>query len=130
MTMTYPIIETQLRLVRALQKGYVEALEAGDWQAADYRCSQLHKLCEGLHYITAMLDKQSVSEAVPPRRVNGWVSSIRSTAPTPSPNRTDQLLAAGTFEPPPETQPDPMRYAWDGEPLPLGVKPKPVDEVW
>lgn len=128
--MTYPIVETQLRLIRALQKGYVEALEAADWQSADYRCSHLHKLCEGLHYLSLMLDKTSVPEAAPPKRVNGngWVSSIRSVAPAQPLNSADRPVTSATSEPFSETPPDPMRYAWGGDPL--GVKPKPVDEVW
>src|SRR4028118_1454274 len=98
MAITYPIIETQLRLIRALQKGYIEALEAGDWQAANYRCLHLHKLCEGLHHLSQLLNRESgIPEAMPQKSVNSWVSSIRAAAPTnaltPSPesNSTEKI---------------------------------------
>src|ERR671932_1579103 len=83
MAITYPIIETQLRLIRALQKGYVEALEAGDWQAANYRCLHLHKLCEGLHHLSELLEKDSSipDSVVKPKNASSWVASIRSTVP-------------------------------------------------
>jgi hypothetical protein len=131
MAITYPIIETQLRLIRALQKGYVEALEAGDWQAADYRCSHLHKLCEGLHHLSQLLDRGSrIPDSVTPRNANGWVSSIHSVVPTPSP--TQSLVAAdkpvASPPPPAEQTPAPMRDEWRGGLE--GVKSKPSDEVW
>lgn len=79
MTANYPIIETQLRLIRALQKGYAEALEAGDWQAADYRAAHLHKLCEGLQHLSQLLDKgRVIPEAMKPKPSNNWVNTIRS----------------------------------------------------
>src|SRR3712207_240393 len=86
MAINYPIIETQIRLIRALQKGYVEALEAEDWQAADYRCNHLNKLCEGLYYLSQLLDKENTisSPAKPARNTtnpNSWVNTIRSTTP-------------------------------------------------
>lgn len=130
MTITYPIIETQLRLIRALQKGYIEALEAGDWQAADYRCSHLHKLCEGLHHISQLLNKESsIPDTVTQRNVNSWVSSIRSV---PTPSSTPSLKAAdkpvASPPPPPGPAPDPTRYEWGlGS---QGVEPPPLDEVW
>jgi hypothetical protein len=127
--MNYPIIETQLRLIRALQKGYVEALEAGDWQAAEYRCAHLHKLCEGLHYLGQLLSKEnsipSPGTPAPPRSVNGWVSSIRAVTQTPS---LTQASANATDKPavtPPPT--DPASYIWSNE----SQSPKPpIDEVW
>jgi hypothetical protein len=92
MTTNYPIIESQLRLIRALQKGYVEALEAGDWQTADYRAAHLHKLCEGLHHLSQLLDKGSTIPAtVTPKNRDSWLSSIRSVPSTVS---FDQPLTA------------------------------------
>lgn len=131
MTTTYPIIETQLRLIRALQKGYVEALEAGDWQAANYRCFHLHKLCEGLHHLSQLLDRErSIPEPVPQKSLNGmnnsWVSSIRATAPlnslTPAPDFAEKPVVS----PPPP--PEPTRYEW-GIGF-QGIDPPPIDEVW
>ncbi|MCA1990792.1 MAG: hypothetical protein LDL41_01920 [Coleofasciculus sp. S288] len=127
--MNYPILETQLRLIRALQKGYVEALEAGDWQAADYRCNHLHKLCEGLHHLSQLLDRGSVPDGVTQKSANvkSWVSSIHSTTPTQS-----QALAPvdkSVVSPPaPETTSELMPYTWDGDMQ--NVKPHPIDEVW
>jgi hypothetical protein len=127
MGITYPIIETQLRLIRALQKGYIEALEAGDWQAADYRCAHLHKLCEGLHHLSQLLDREStIPASVTQSKANTWVSSVRSTAPihslTPSPDAADKPVVS----PPPP--PEPTRYEW-GIGF-QGVEPPPINEVW
>ncbi|HEY9823526.1 MAG TPA: hypothetical protein V6D35_22555 [Candidatus Sericytochromatia bacterium] len=129
MSNTYPIIETQLRLIRALQKGYIEALEAGDWQAANYRCLHLHKLCEGLHHLSQLLNRESgIPEAMPQKSVNSWVSSIRAAAPsnalTPSPesNSTEKPVVS------PPLPPEPTRYEW-GIGF-QGIEPPPIDEVW
>ncbi len=79
MSFNYPIIETQLRLIRALQRGYAEALEAGDWQMADYRAAHLHKLCEGLHHLSQLLDRGHISpEGIKPKSSNNWVNTLRS----------------------------------------------------
>lgn len=126
MTINYPIIETQLRLIRALQKGYVEALEAGDWQAADYRCSHLQKLCEGLHHLSQLLDQENrIPDTVTPRNTNGWVSSIRSVSPTPSLAQSSDAIDKAVVSPPPP--PDPARYIWSGGAQ--SIK-SPNDEVW
>ncbi|MBW4544052.1 MAG: hypothetical protein KME25_06370 [Symplocastrum torsivum CPER-KK1] len=129
MAITYPIIETQLRLIRALQKGYVEALEAGDWQAANYRCFHLHKLCEGLHHLGQMLDKEStIPSPVPQKSSNSWVSSVRSTSPIHAlnaPEDTDNKSVPVVSPPPP---PDLARYEW-GIGF-QGIEPPPIDEVW
>jgi hypothetical protein len=126
---TYPIIETQLRLIRALQKGYIEALEAGDWQAANYRCLHLHKLCEGLHHLSQLLNRESgIPEAAPQKSVNNWVSSIRAAAPTnaltPSAesNSTEKPVVSAPLPP------EPTRYEW-GIGF-QGIEPPPIDEVW
>jgi hypothetical protein len=127
MAINYPIIETQLRLIRALQKGYVEALEAGDWQAADYRCSHLHKLCEGLYHLSQLLDRGTnvLPEAVTPRNTNSWVSTIRSVAPTNSLSQSPESGDKPVVTPPPP--PDPSRYIWSGG---LQNTDPPIDEVW
>jgi hypothetical protein len=126
MAINYPIIETQMRLIRALQKGYVEALEAGDWQAADYRCAHLQKLCEGLYYLSQLLEKENrLPEGATPRNPNNWVNSIRSVGPTESP--TQALGSAdkpGTGGP---AIPDPARYIWNSNSQSLQP---PIDEVW
>lgn len=130
MAITYPIIETQLRLIRALQKGYVEALEAGDWQAANYRCIHLHKLCEGLHHLSELLDREGkipdTLTPLAPRNNNSWVNSIHTTTPihslTSAPDATDNPAVS----PPP--LPEPPHYEW-GIGFP-GVEPPPIDEVW
>jgi hypothetical protein len=115
MTTNYPIIETQLRLIRALQKGYVEALEAGDWQTADYRAAHLHKLCEGLHHLSQLLDKGStVPVTVTPKNRDSWLSSIRSVPSTVS---FDQPLTADNqpvASPPPlpELKPEQIKDEW------------------
>lgn len=129
MTITYSIIETQLRLIRALQKGYVEALEAGDWQAANYRCLHLHKLCEGLHYLSELLDREGSipDNAAPKKRNNTWVSSIRSTAPLPLTASPETESKPAAVSPPLPAEP-PMQYEW-GTGL-QGVEPPPIDEVW
>ena len=127
MTTTHPfIIETQLRLIRAFQKGYIEALEAGDWQAADYRGSHLQKLCEGLYHLTQSLDRRSsIPEAVTQKSVNSWVGSIRSIAPsnppTPSLGTADKSAASAS------PIPDPTRYIWSGGSQSVQ---QPVDEAW
>lgn len=125
MSINYPVIETQIRLIRALQKGYVEALEAGDWQAADYRCAHLRQLCEGLYHLSKLLDKEvSLPDGVTQKNPNAWVNSIRSIAPTnptQSLNPTDKPAAS---TPP---IPDPTRYIWSGS---SQNTPPPVDEVW
>lgn len=131
MTTTYPIIETQLRLIRALQKGYVEALEAGDWQAANYRCFHLHKLCEGLHHLSQLLDRErSIPESAPQKSFNAinnsWVSSIRATTPMNSLTPTPDFAEKPVVSPP--LPPEPTRYEW-GIGF-QGIDPPPIDEVW
>ena len=115
MTINYPIIETQLRLIRALQKGYVEAIEAGDWQAADYRVTHLHQLCEGLYNLSQLLDKgRTEPTTVTPKNKDSWVNSIRSVSSTFS---LDQPLP--TDNQPVESPP----------PLPE-LKPEQLNEEW
>lgn len=128
MAATYPIIETQLRLIRALQKGYIEALEAGDWQAANYRCLHLHKLCEGLHHLSQLLDREnSIPEPMPPKSINNsWVSSIRTTSPLNSLNPASEAIEKPIVSPP--LPPEPARYEW-GIGF-QGMEPPPIDEVW
>jgi hypothetical protein len=127
MANTYPIIETQLRLIRALQKGYVEALEAGDWQAANYRCLHLHKLCEGLHHLSELLDKENrIPDTVTPKSGNSWVSSIHGTNLIPSLNPSAETPDKPPVSPP--LPPEPARYEW-GMGF-QGVEPPPIDEVW
>lgn len=105
MTSNYPIIETQLRLIRALQKGYAEALEAGDWQAADYRAAHLHKLCEGLHHLSQLLDKGHIpSEIVKPKSSNNWVNTLRSVPSSFS--QTQPLMSEDKFKIPPLPLPE------------------------
>ena len=133
MTINYPIIETQLRLIRALQKGYAEALEAGDWQAADYRAAHLQKLCEGLHHLSQLLDKgRSVPDSVRPKTATAgnWLSSIRAVKPTLSPAQT--LIPDDKSAPPPsllpELKPEQLQDDWHTgfqEP-----QPKAVEEAW
>jgi len=126
MAINYPIIETQIRLIRALQKGYVEALEAGDWQAADYRCAHLQKLCEGLYHLSQLLDKEnSLPDGVTPKNSNGWVNSIRSIAPSSRRSRysVSDLVSAASASP----IPDPTRYIWSGGSQSVQ---QPVDEAW
>ncbi len=131
---TYPIIETQLRLIRALQKGYIEALEAGDWQAANYRCLHLHKLCEGLHHLSQLLNRESgIPEAMPQKSVNSWVSSIRAAAPNNAlvPSALTPPSESNSTEKPavsPPLPPEPTRYEW-GIGF-QGIEPPPIDEVW
>ena len=126
MAMNYPIIETQIRLIRALQKGYVEALEAGDWQAADYRCAHLQKLCEGLYHLSQLLERENrLPDNVAPRNANNWVSGIRSVPATDSsPQALSSADKLGTSSPP---IPDPARYIWSGNSQ--NLQP-PIDEVW
>ncbi len=132
MSTTYPIIETQLRLIRALQKGYIEALESGDWQAANYRCLHLHKLCEGLHHLSQLLDRETnIPEAMPPKGMpksinNSWVSSIRATAPLNSLAPASDSPEKPAVSPP--LPPEPTRYEW-GIGF-QGIDPPPIDEVW
>lgn len=117
MAINYPIIETQLRLIRALQKGYVEALEAGDWQAADYRAAHLHKLCEGLHHLSQLLDKdkgRTVPDTGTLKNRDSWLNSIRSA---PTNLSLEQPLIAGNpplASPPslPEIEPDQLNDEW------------------
>ncbi|HEY9671369.1 MAG TPA: hypothetical protein V6D11_07995 [Waterburya sp.] len=131
MTTNYPIIETQLRLIRALQKGYAEALEAGDWQAADYRAAHLHKLCEGLHHLNKLLDKgRTIPEPMRPKTTGNWLSSIRAMKPTLSP--TPALIPDDKSATPPsllpELKPEQLQDEWQNgfqEP-----QPKVVDEAW
>ncbi|HEY9599421.1 MAG TPA: hypothetical protein V6D33_17290 [Cyanophyceae cyanobacterium] len=129
MAITYPILETQLRLIRALQKGYIEALEAGDWQAADYRCAHLQKLCEGLHYLSQLLDRSSTPEATTRKSTNSWVSSIRSTAPlsssTQSLSTTHKPVGSS---PSPEAAPESIQTPLKG--ILQGIKPQSIDEIW
>jgi hypothetical protein len=127
MAITYPIIETQMRLIRALQKGYVEALEAGDWQAANYRCIHLHKLCEGLRYLSEILDREGkIPDTLTPRSNNSWVSSIHTTnsihSLTSAPEAVDKPVVTSP------SSPEPMHYEW-GMGL-QAVEPPPIDEVW
>lgn len=133
MAITYPIIETQLRLIRALQKGYVEALEAGDWQAANYRCLHLHKLCEGLHHLSELLDREGnipETNTTPPKKGSGnsWISAIHSPNPIHSLNpasESDDKPAAVSQQP---LSTEPGHYEWG-----IGfqsVEPPPIDEVW
>ncbi len=115
MTTNYPIIETQLRLIRALQKGYVEALEAGDWQTADYRAAHLHKMCEGLHHLSQLLDKgHAVETTVRQKNRDSWVNSIRSVSSTLS---LDQSLTTNkqpiaTPPPLPELNGEQIKEEW------------------
>ena len=129
MAINYPIIETQIRLIRALQKGYVEALEAEDWQAADYRCNHLNKLCEGLYYLSQLLDKDStISSPVKAARntnPNNWVSSIRSTTPARALNHS---LDSGENSMSSSLSSEPTRYEWGSSSQ--SVQPPPIDEVW
>lgn len=129
MAITYPILETQLKLIRALQKGYIEALEAGDWQAADYRCAHLQKLCEGLHYLSHLLDRGGSPEAVTRKNTNSWVSSIRSTTPIHSSAQSlgsaNQPVASS---PSPEAMSEPIQPPLKG--ILQGIKPQSIDEVW
>ncbi|HEY9611018.1 hypothetical protein [Allocoleopsis sp.] len=117
MAINYPIIETQLRLIRALQKGYVEALEAGDWQAADYRAAHLHKLCEGLHHLSQLLDKgRTLPEPMALKNRDSWLSSIR-TASAPSTLSFAQPLIddnnpVASPPPLPELKPDQLSDEW------------------
>ncbi|HBE16573.1 MAG TPA: hypothetical protein DEG17_18860 [Cyanobacteria bacterium UBA11149] len=116
MSINYPIIETQLRLIRALQRGYAEALEAGDWQAADYRCAHLYKLCESLHHLSCLLEKNApiTTTTIKPRNStnNNWVSTIRSNTPIHS-------LSESSEE---NEKPVPSRA--------MPPEPPPIDEVW
>lgn len=113
MTPNYPIIETQLRLIRALQKGYAEALEAGDWQMADYRAAHLHKLCEGLHHLSQLLDKgRTTPEKIKQKSSNNWVNTLRSVPSSFS--QTHPLMSDDQFT---------------TSPLPLPeLKPEQLDE--
>jgi hypothetical protein len=137
MSTNYPIIEAQLRLIRALQKGYAEALEAGDWQSADYRAAHLQKLCEGLHHISQLLDKgRSVPEARTLKSKESWINSIRSVNPPPafssSPplimpeNNTNNFMDSSSGLP--ELKPEQIHDEWRSSFQ--GPKPKPIDEVW
>ena len=115
MSINYPIIETQLRLIRALQRGYAEALEAGDWQAADYRCAHLYKLCESLHHLSCLLERNTpiATTAVTPKSTNNnWVSTIRSNTPIHSLSESSE----GNEKPVPSRAMPP--------------EPPPIDEVW
>lgn len=115
MAINYPIIETQLRLIRALQKGYVEALEAGDWQAADYRAAHLHKLCEGLYHLSQLLDKgRTVPDMVMPKNRDSWVSSIRSVPSTLSLDRPPIGDNQPVASPPPlpDLKPEQLNDEW------------------
>ena len=115
MTINYPIIETQLRLIRALQKGYVEALEAGDWQTADYRAAHLQKLCEGLHHLSQLLDQgRTFPTAMTPKNRDSWISSIRSVPSTLSfeqPLTADNTPVAAP-PPLPERKPEQFNEEW------------------
>lgn len=132
MATNYPIIETQLRLIKALQKGYAEALEAGDWQTADYRAAHLQKLCEGLHYLNQLLSKgQGLSNTVARQNQESWVSIIRSVHPTPSLSPSKSLMTdtQPVLPPPlPELKPEQIHDEWHNSFR--GPKPKPIDEVW
>jgi|GEM_PF-2197711 len=127
MTNNHPLIEIHLRLIGALQKGYIEALEAGDWQAADYRCSHLNKLAEGLHYLTQSLDQGNQTPLpVKQKSSPSWLNSVRAINPTQSstnpPKTTDQSTAS------PGTPPEPSNYEWGV--LYQGTEPPPIDQVW
>lgn len=130
MTINYPIIETQLRLIRALQKGYVEAIEAGDWQAADYRVTHLHQLCEGLHNLSQLLDKgRTASTTVTPKNRDSWVNSIRSVSSSFSlddPLPTDNQPVESP-PPLPEFKPEHISEEWRSN---FQVShPDPIDET-
>ncbi len=131
MTNTHPLIEIHLRLIGALQKGYIEALEAGDWQAADYRCSHLNKLAEGLYYLSQSLDRGNQAPLPVKQRSNhSWLNSVHAIKPTePStnsptypPKTTDQSTASQAIAP------EPSNYEW-GVGF-QGVEPPPIDKVW
>jgi hypothetical protein len=129
MTTTHPfIIETQLRLIRAFQRGYIEAIEAGDWQAAEYRGSHLQRLCQGLYYLSQSLDKKSsIPDPVVQRNANNWISSVRSPTSTHSLTGSHDATDKPMVSPP--SPPDMTRYAWG-----LGsggsAEPPQIDEVW
>jgi hypothetical protein len=115
MTINYPIIETQLRLIRALQKGYVEAIEAGDWQAADYRVTHLHQLCEGLYNLSQLLDKgRTEPTTVTPKNKDSWVNSIRSVSSTFSLDQPLPTDNQSVESPPPlpELKPEQLNEEW------------------
>lgn len=127
MAINYPIIETQLRLIRALQKGYVEALEAGDWQAADYRCAHLNKLCEGLFHLSQLLERENtLPPGAKPKNSNNWVNSVRATVPSRVINHANESTEKPTNSA--ALPPEPTRYEW-GASVPA-TQPPPIDEVW
>jgi len=130
MAINYPIIETQMRLIRALQKGYVEALEAGDWQAADYRCAHLNKLCEGLHHLSQLLNTEnSLPNAVTPKNVNhvnSWVSSVHGKPPAQALTASSDNANKSSIQQP--LPPEQVRNEW-GIGF-QGIEPPPIDEVW
>ncbi len=132
MATNYPIIETQLRLIRALQKGYAEALEVGDWQTADYRAAHLQKLCEGLHYLNQLLSKgNGIPKTVASQNRESWVSIIRAVNPTPSLSPSTSLITdTQPVSPPPlpELKPEQIHDEWHNSFR--SPKPKPIDEVW
>ncbi|NEQ70728.1 MAG: hypothetical protein F6J86_37150 [Symploca sp. SIO1B1] len=135
MTSTHPLIEIHLRLIGALQKGYIEALEAGDWQAADYRCSHLNKLTEGLYYLSQSLEQGNHTPLPVPQRSNpSWLNGVRTINPIPSstnsptnpptnpPKATEESTAS------PAIVSEPSNYEWGvGY---QGAEPPPIDEVW
>ncbi|MGB7441012.1 MAG: hypothetical protein WA919_08095 [Coleofasciculaceae cyanobacterium] len=136
MAINYPIIETQLRLIRALQKGYVEALEAGDWKAADYRCAHLNKLCEGLNHLSQLLGTEHrlpdaiTTKTVTPKTINNWVGTIRSNGLHQSqPNSLNQ--ASETSNKSPLSQPLPPEATRNEWGIGFqGIDQPPIDEVW
>ncbi|NET59913.1 MAG: hypothetical protein F6K47_28315 [Symploca sp. SIO2E6] len=131
MTNTHPLIEIHLRLIGALQKGYIEALEAGDWQAAEYRCSHLNKLSEGLYYLSQSLEQGNQPPLLVKQASNpSWLNGVRAINPTQSSTNpptqssptTNQSTESSTISP------ELSNYEWGvGY---QGAKPPPIDEVW
>ncbi|NEP61557.1 MAG: hypothetical protein F6K31_32165 [Symploca sp. SIO2G7] len=131
MANTHPLIEIHLRLIGALQKGYIEALEAGDWQAADYRCSHLNKLAEGLYYLSQSLEQGNQASLPVKQRSNpSWLNSVRTINPTKSSNNlsTNSPKATEQSTASPAIISEPSNYEWGvGY---QGTEPPPIDEVW
>ncbi|NES19848.1 MAG: hypothetical protein F6K41_13180 [Symploca sp. SIO3E6] len=135
MTNTHPLIEIHLRLIGALQKGYIEALEAGDWQAADYRCSHLNKLAEGLYYLSQSLEQGHQPPLPVKHRSNpSWLNSVRTINPTQSPTQsptnppTNPPQATEQSTASPAIVTEPSNYEWGAGYQ--GAEPPPIDEVW
>ena len=123
----HPLIEIHLRLIGALQKGYIEALEAGDWQAADYRCSHLNKLTQGLYYLSQSLEQEREAP-LPAKRGNEhtWLNSVRAIKPTSSSAHSPKTAEQSTTSQ--AIAPEPSSYEWGiGN---QGIEPPPINEVW